>query len=162
MAMGQGQGQVQQQQQQEESVEMSGGKKIRYKLKEWNQRRKSFALQRKFSSSINSINGGTKGGTHSIADSDFVGVSHVNDNDIPFRLNASFFKNVNDNSYKNDNNKLSIDNVKNVKEMQFLSQQLTNDVANKTQSIQDLGIANAVLFEQMEKMKNVMEQMKDE
>jgi len=55
--------------------------------------------------------------------------------------------------------KAMMETAKHVKELQFLSQKLSSDVATKSQSIENLSTANTVLLEQMQRMKNEMEQM---
>merc|ERR1719148_260328 len=59
----------------------------------------------------------------------------------------------------NNSKKAMMETAKHVKELQFLSQKLSSDVATKSQSIENLSTANTVLLEQMQRMKNEMEQM---
>jgi len=54
---------------------------------------------------------------------------------------------------------LTMQNAKHMKELEFLSQKLSSDVADKTQSIANLSTANSVLLDQMQKMKVEMERM---
>eukprot|EP01083_Nonionella_stella_P124505 375984_1 len=70
------------------------------------------------------------------------------------RPTATFFKRA-----VGDQPPLDMSSAKNGKELQFVSQQLTNDVANKTQSIQNLEMANTALMQQMQKMQKQMKQM---
>merc|ERR1712190_583105 len=69
------------------------------------------------------------------------------------RPTATFFKKAVGNQSANEEQKLDISNAKNGKELQFVSQQLTSDVKNKAQSIENLEMANTQLMEQMQKMK---------
>jgi len=109
-------------------IERNKTQRIKSKLKEWNQRRKSIGIHRKMSNSFNV--------KHNQSDSAFINIPDINDNDNNHDLNA--------------------------KEMQILSQKLSFDVANKTQSIQNLEIANTVLLGQMQKMKMEMDEMEKE
>merc|ERR1719499_2791605 len=54
---------------------------------------------------------------------------------------------------------LTLQNAKHMKELEFLSQKLSSDVADKTQSIANLSTANSVLLEQMKRMKVEMDRM---
>merc|ERR1712079_920975 len=54
---------------------------------------------------------------------------------------------------------LTLQNAKHMKELEFLSQKLSSDVADKTQSIANLSTANSVLLEQMHRMKQEMDRM---
>eukprot|EP01084_Bolivina_argentea_P266966 452999_1 len=78
------------------------------------------------------------------------------------RPTATFFKKaVGDNSASSySQNKINPNDVKSSKEMEFLSQQLTSDVAKKTESIQNLQMANSALVEKMQQMKQQMDSMK--
>jgi len=73
------------------------------------------------------------------------------------RQTATFFKKAVGN--ETESQKLDLTKVKNGKELQFVSQQLTSDVATKAQNIENLEIANTQLLEQMQKMKKQMEEM---
>ena len=53
-------------------------------------------------------------------------------------------------------------NARHMKELEFLSQKLSSDVADKTQSIANLSTANTVLLEQMQRMKSEMERMQNQ
>merc|ERR1719361_1479606 len=56
-------------------------------------------------------------------------------------------------------NQLTIANAKNGKELQFVSQQLTNDVVQKSESIENLQMANTALMQEMTAMKMQMQQL---
>jgi len=60
---------------------------------------------------------------------------------------------------KVNSKKAMMETAKHVKELQFLSQKLSSDVASKSQSIENLSTANTVLLEQMQRMKNEMERL---
>eukprot|EP01083_Nonionella_stella_P046496 124521_1 len=122
--------------------------KIRKTLKQWNQRRKSIKISRKLS-------------IRRKASSDDEVSRSVDGSTASDMMNAAFFKRVNAAAENKADEELNVDNAKNVVEMHFLSQQLSRDVANKTQSIENLEMANTVLFEQMAKMKQQMHQMKE-
>jgi len=57
---------------------------------------------------------------------------------------------------------LTLQNAKHMKELEFLSQKLSSDVADKTQSIANLSTANTVLLEQMQRMKQEMDRMQSQ
>jgi len=57
---------------------------------------------------------------------------------------------------------LTLQNAKHMKELEFLSQKLSSDVADKTQSIANLSTANSVLLEQMQRMKQEMDRMQSQ
>ena len=73
------------------------------------------------------------------------------------RPTATFFKKAVGN--ESDSKKLDLSKVKNGKELEFVSQALTSDVASKAQSIENLEMANTQLMEQMQRMKKQMEDM---
>mmetsp|Transcript_47423 Transcript_47423/g.76072 ORF Transcript_47423/g.76072 Transcript_47423/m.76072 type:complete len:722 (+) Transcript_47423:64-2229(+) len=74
------------------------------------------------------------------------------------RPTATFFKRAAGDN--NDENELNADNAKNGKELQFVSQKLTHDVANKTEAIENLEATNTALMEQMQKMQKEMNSLK--
>eukprot|EP01084_Bolivina_argentea_P216208 367346_1 len=124
--------------------------KMKNKLKELNARRKSFSMNKNKDSASN-ISGLPKPPKRRNSQ---VGIKPHH------RPTATFFKRAVGDHSTTHQNKLNISNAKNGKELQFVSQQLTSDVANKTQSIQNLELANTALMEQMEKMKKQMDDMK--
>merc|ERR1712087_648031 len=62
----------------------------------------------------------------------------------------------------NNSKKAMMETAKHVKELQFLSQKLSSDVATKSQSIENLSTANTVLLEQMQRMKSEMERLQSQ
>merc|ERR1719204_1697472 len=95
--------------------------------------------------------------------------AHVDSHSVDRRrdseiLTAEFLRNLAGNKVAafhrhGEHKELSRENAKHMKELEFLSQKLSNDVASKTESIANLSTANTVLLEQMQKMKAEMERM---
>ena len=133
-----------------------GNATMRERLKSLNQRRKSFGLNKQ--SSINNSQSDVNGGLTGLPRPPKRRNSQVglNGNGVPkgahHRPTKTFFKKLGD----VEDDGLNINNAKNGKELQFVSQQLTSDVANKAASIQNLEMANTALLEQMAKMQKQM------
>merc|ERR1711902_315067 len=125
--------------------------KMRNTLKSLNQRRKSIGLKNKNNNNNNSeISGLPKPPKrrNSQIGVTGLGIGTPKNSKPHHRPTATFFKKAVTNN-NNKNNQLNMKNnqlnINNVKELQFVSQQLTTDVANKTQSIQNLEFANSAL-----------------
>eukprot|EP00484_Ammonia_sp_Unknown_P027724 CAMPEP_0197039940 /NCGR_PEP_ID=MMETSP1384-20130603/16700_1 /TAXON_ID=29189 /ORGANISM="Ammonia sp." /LENGTH=577 /DNA_ID=CAMNT_0042470615 /DNA_START=40 /DNA_END=1773 /DNA_ORIENTATION=+ len=155
---------------------------IKLRFKRWNERRKSNRRRRRGSTG-NILHSRTR--NDSSSDHDFTRVptaSHPEMVDAPHspnRVKATWIKqqmtrrrNANENENDVDEEckyplKQSVDdasksNETQVKEMQFLSQKLSMDVATKAQSISQLEMTNTMLIDQMQRMKQQVEMLQDE
>ena len=139
--------------------------KIKDKLKKWNKRRKSIHMKRM------GRRRSTTSESHmsNLSNSEFMGVSDLRDVDfgsIPKQTALFVQRSLNEMNDDDDDNKygddeLNIDNAKTAKEMQILSQKLSNDVKNRSQTVENLQMTNSYLLDQMKKMKMQIDEMEN-